>query len=94
MVQVLVSCDLRFFFWLQLTFFFVCSFLLKVLCKYYPEVTITNPSIGRQGKGLRRRQQRKVESPLHHKEIMCPSLHSNTKGSFPNIESTELETGK
>lgn len=63
-----------------------------VLCKYYPEVTITNPSIGRQGKALRRRQQRKVESPLHHKEIMCPSLHSNTKGSFPNIESTELET--
>uniref|UniRef100_A0A2N9IXS6 Methyltransferase domain-containing protein n=1 Tax=Fagus sylvatica TaxID=28930 RepID=A0A2N9IXS6_FAGSY len=68
--------------------------LQRVLCKYYPEVTITNPSIGRQGKALRRRQQRKVESPLHHKEIMCPSLHSNTKGSFPNIESTELETAE
>ncbi|KAM3684315.1 hypothetical protein ACJW31_11G034500 [Castanea mollissima] len=65
-----------------------------VLCKYYPEVMITNPSIGRQGKTLRRRQHRKVEYPLNHKEIMCPSLHSNMKGSCCNIEPTELETDK
>ncbi|XP_075644693.1 uncharacterized protein LOC142615754 isoform X1 [Castanea sativa] len=65
-----------------------------VLCKYYPEVMITNPSIGRQGKTLRRRQHRKVEHPLNHKEIVCPSLHSNTKGSCCNIEPTELETDK
>ena len=77
---------------LQITF--SCSFLLKVLCKYYPEVMITNPSIGRQGKTLRRRQHRKVEYPLNHKEIACPSLHSNTTGSCCNIEPKELETGK
>ncbi|XP_030965546.1 protein RRNAD1 isoform X2 [Quercus lobata] len=65
-----------------------------VLCKYYPEVMITNPSIGRQGKTLRRRQHRKVEYPLNHKEIACPSLHSNTKGSCRNIEPKELETDK
>lgn len=42
---------------------------------------ITSPCIGRQGKTLRRRQQRKVE-PLYKKE------------SCPNIDPTDPETGK
>ena len=77
---------------LQITF--SCFFLLKVLCKYYPEVMITSPCIGRHGKALRRRQQRKVESPLHHKPITGPYLHSNRKESCPNIDPTDSETGK
>ncbi|KAG2679776.1 hypothetical protein I3760_11G066400 [Carya illinoinensis] len=52
----------------------------------------TSPSIGRQGKALRRRQQRKVEAPLHHKEVACPHLHPNQKGRFPNIDPNEPET--
>ncbi|XP_042947943.1 protein RRNAD1 isoform X2 [Carya illinoinensis] len=63
-----------------------------VLSKYYPEVMETSPSIGRQGKALRRRQQRKVEAPLHHKEVACPHLHPNQKGRFPNIDPNEPET--
>ncbi|XP_035543202.1 protein RRNAD1 isoform X6 [Juglans regia] len=63
-----------------------------VLSKYYPEVMETSPSIGRQGKALRRRQQRKVEAPLHHKEVACPHFHPNQKGSFPNIDPNEPET--
>ncbi|KAE8124569.1 hypothetical protein FH972_019438 [Carpinus fangiana] len=63
-----------------------------VLYKYYPEVMITSPCIGRQGKALRRRQQRKVESPLHHKPITGPYLNSNRKESCPNIDPTDPET--
>lgn len=54
----------------------------------------TSPTIGRQGKALRRRQQRKVEAPLRPKEIACPLLHPIQIGSFPNIDPTESETGK
>jgi hypothetical protein len=85
-------CKLVASFLLQITF--SCFFLLKVLCKYYPEVMITSPCIGRQGKALRRRQQRKVESRLHHKPIAGPYLHSNRKESCPNIDPTDPETGK
>uniref|UniRef100_A0A6N2L080 Methyltransferase domain-containing protein n=1 Tax=Salix viminalis TaxID=40686 RepID=A0A6N2L080_SALVM len=31
-----------------------------VLCKYYPEIITSSPSIGRQGKVLRRQQQRRI----------------------------------
>ncbi|KAB1216965.1 Protein RRNAD1 [Morella rubra] len=77
----------------EITLLAVFSYYV-VLGKYYPEVVATSPSIGRQGKALRRRQQRKVESPLHHKEITHPCLHSNMEGSCPDIGPTEPETGK
>ncbi|KAK6270362.1 hypothetical protein POUND7_007467 [Theobroma cacao] len=45
------------------------QYLVKVLHKYYPEVVIASPSIGRQGKALRRKQQRRrMESELHDEE--------------------------
>ncbi|XVE52851.1 hypothetical protein DITRI_Ditri02bG0157500 [Diplodiscus trichospermus] len=37
-----------------------------VLHKYFPEVVITSPSIGRQGKALRRKQQRRIMEPELH----------------------------
>lgn len=38
---------------------------VKVLYRYYPEVLITSPAIGRHGKALRRQQQRRnLESSL------------------------------
>ncbi|KAL6998988.1 hypothetical protein U1Q18_000155 [Sarracenia purpurea var. burkii] len=41
--------------------------ILKVLFRYYPEVLITSPSIGRQGKAFRRQQNwRILESPMQH----------------------------
>ncbi|GLU17670.1 hypothetical protein SLE2022_340270 [Rubroshorea leprosula] len=47
-----------------------------VLSKHYPEVMITSPSIGRQGKALRRQQQRRIlESQLRQKESTYS--HSN-----------------
>ncbi|XVF18237.1 hypothetical protein REPUB_Repub11eG0004100 [Reevesia pubescens] len=46
-----------------------------VLYKYFPEVVITSPSIGRQGKTLRRKQQRRImESELHNEESTYLSL--------------------
>ncbi|KAK2638594.1 hypothetical protein Ddye_026389 [Dipteronia dyeriana] len=40
-----------------------------VLSKYYPEAIITSPSVGRQGKALRRQQQRRIlGSHLHCEE--------------------------
>ncbi|XP_022717506.1 protein RRNAD1 isoform X2 [Durio zibethinus] len=46
-----------------------------VLHKYFPEVIITSPSIGRQGKALRRKQQRRImESELHDEESTYSSL--------------------
>ncbi|KAA8523469.1 hypothetical protein F0562_009892 [Nyssa sinensis] len=66
-----------------------------VLFQYYPEILITSPAIGRQGKALRRQQNRRVlESTLHHEEITHspPSLSqkkSNKKGSWPTMNSAE-----
>ncbi|VVA34498.1 PREDICTED: RRNAD1 [Prunus dulcis] len=66
-----------------------------VLSVYYPEVMSTSPSIGRQGKALRRRQQRVVpNSLLHHKENKCSlsEINSHMTGSCSHKKSTELET--
>lgn len=42
---------------------------MKVLSQYYPELLTKSPSIGRQGKALRRQQhQRILESNLNHKD--------------------------
>ncbi|KEH38366.1 protein RRNAD1 isoform X3 [Medicago truncatula] len=52
-----------------------------VLSKYYPEVAISTPSIGRKGKALRRRNQRRSaesDSKLHLKGSTC-----NTRQNFP-----------
>ncbi|XP_016648767.1 PREDICTED: protein RRNAD1 isoform X2 [Prunus mume] len=67
----------------------------QVLRVYYPEVMSTSPSIGRQGKALRRRQQRVVQnSLLHHKENKCSlsEINSHMTGSCSHKKSTELET--
>lgn len=66
-----------------------------VLSVYYPEVMSTSPSIGRQGKALRRRQQRVVpNSSLHHKENKCSlsEINSHMTGSCSHKKSTEPET--
>lgn len=53
-------------------------FLLKVLWSHYPEVMITCPSIGRQGKAMRRQQQRRIlESSLNKKSSKESSLGQN-----------------
>ncbi|XP_050146401.1 uncharacterized protein LOC126621841 isoform X2 [Malus sylvestris] len=66
-----------------------------VLSVYYPKVMTTSPSIGRQGKALRRRQQRVApDSSLHHKESTCSSLsqiNSAMKGSWSHIKPTVQE---
>ncbi|PQM41002.1 protein RRNAD1 [Prunus yedoensis var. nudiflora] len=66
-----------------------------LLSVYYPEVMSTSPSIGRQGKALRRRQQRVVpNSSLHRKENKCSlsEINSHMTGSCSHKKSTELET--
>lgn len=71
--------------------------VLKVLSKYYPEVMIGTPSIGRKGKALRRRHQRRsVESQLHLKESASQSVSlelSHMRQSCPCVEPAEAETG-
>ncbi|KAJ4726569.1 methyltransferase-like protein 25 isoform X2 [Melia azedarach] len=48
-----------------------------VLYKYYPEVITRSPSVGRQGKALRRQQQRRIlESQLHIEDCTFPSFNS------------------
>lgn len=60
-----------------------------VLTKYYPQVMVTSPSIGRQGKALRRQQQRRIlESKtcqVENKNFLLAEKHSNTQG-HPTIE--------
>lgn len=72
-------------------------FVLKVLSVYYPEVMITSPSIGRQGKALRRRQRRAIpESSVNQEESTCssfPQITSNTKGSGSHLKPKKIETG-
>ncbi|XP_027920258.1 methyltransferase-like protein 25 isoform X3 [Vigna unguiculata] len=51
-----------------------------VLSKYYPEIVMSTPSIGRKGKALRRRHQRRsAESQLHLK-----GSTSHTRQKFPS----------
>lgn len=58
---------------------------------------INTPSIGRKGKALRRRHQRRsVESQLCHKESTSSSLHkelSHMRQSCPSAEPEKSETG-
>ncbi|MED6199173.1 hypothetical protein PIB30_073411 [Stylosanthes scabra] len=59
-----------------------------VLCKYYPDFTTSTPSIGRKGKALRRRHQRRsAESHLHLK-----GSTDHLREDFPSVVSTESET--
>uniref|UniRef100_A0A2C9W5N6 Methyltransferase domain-containing protein n=1 Tax=Manihot esculenta TaxID=3983 RepID=A0A2C9W5N6_MANES len=58
-----------------------------VLCKYYPELVKTSPSIGRQGKALRRQQQRRAfHSAVHNGE----NKHSTLPQSISKMEETCL----
>lgn len=62
---------------------------LKVLSKYYPEIVMSTPSIGRKGKALRRRHQRRsAESQLHLKGSTC-----HTTQKFPPNAPLVSETG-
>ncbi|GAV74887.1 Methyltransf_32 domain-containing protein [Cephalotus follicularis] len=61
-----------------------------VLGKYYPDIMITSPTIGRQGKALRRQQQRRIlESPLHS----SVPQDSNMEANCTTVEPTKSKTG-
>lgn len=66
-----------------------------VLCKYYPEVIVTSPSVGRQGKALRRQQQRRIlESRLRIEDLTCPSFdqkHCGIAYSFLNPKESKTD---
>ncbi|KAK9204487.1 hypothetical protein WN943_014748 [Citrus x changshan-huyou] len=66
-----------------------------VLCKYYPEVIVTSPSVGRQGKALRRQQQRRIlESRLRIEDHTCPSFdqkHCGIAYSFLNPKESKMD---
>lgn len=68
-----------------------------ILKKYHPEIMITSPSIGRQGKALRRQQKRGTldSLPCHKNCTPAPSCHtlSTTEDKCPSVKSTEPETG-
>ncbi|CAO2836379.1 unnamed protein product [Amaranthus hypochondriacus] len=53
-----------------------------VLSRYYPEILLMNPSIGRQGKVLRRQQKKSAFQSSNSKENMIPKtnveIHSST----------------
>lgn len=68
--------------------------ILKVLFRYYPEILIASPTIGRQGKAFRRQQnQRILESHLQHENTGCPNSLSREssmkKGNCPTMKSSE-----
>ncbi|KAF2286211.1 hypothetical protein GH714_011754 [Hevea brasiliensis] len=67
-----------------------------VLCKYYPEIIKTSPSIGRQGKALRRQQQRRaLHSALHNienKHSTLPQSTSKMKETCLSLQPTEPKT--
>ncbi|XP_050368664.1 uncharacterized protein LOC126786785 [Argentina anserina] len=65
-----------------------------VLSVHYPEVVITSPSIGRQGKALRRQQHRGTSHSLNPKESTCPSLPQlscNIKKCGSHLNTTKVE---
>ncbi|XP_020233428.1 methyltransferase-like protein 25 [Cajanus cajan] len=75
-----------------------------VLSKYYPEIVMSTPSIGRKGKALRRRHQRRsAESQLHLKGSTChmgqilppvvPS-ESETEGILGSASEIQTLTGE
>lgn len=70
-----------------------------VLFQYHPEILITSPAIGRQGKALRRQQHRKILEPsLYHEEtanhsLSLPQENCKKKGTWVTM-SVETESGK
>lgn len=72
---------------------------LKVLFQYHPEILITSPAIGRQGKALRRQQYRKIlESSLYPEEtanhsLSLPQENCKKKGTWVTMRA-ETESGK
>lgn len=67
----------------------------KVLDEYYPEVLRSSPSIGRQGKALRRQQMRRVvQSQLAAKSTIC-SFKSKDENTASNksfaMQADEIE---
>lgn len=65
-----------------------------VLSQYYPQLLMESPSIGRQGKALRRQQHQKLlESNLNYEETEFSSASSSTniskEGSWPAFACTE-----
>ncbi|XP_057486422.1 uncharacterized protein LOC130772545 isoform X2 [Actinidia eriantha] len=79
-----------------------------VLFRYYPEIMITSPTIGRRGKALRRQQNRRIlESPLQHqttecanslpwenckKKEICITMKSAEEESYKNKGTYEIDT--
>ncbi|CAL0326433.1 unnamed protein product [Lupinus luteus] len=49
-----------------------------VLSKHYPEVLMNTPSIGRKGKALRRRQQRRSAESQHHQQGSIGHIRQNS----------------
>ncbi|CAJ2659290.1 unnamed protein product [Trifolium pratense] len=76
----------------------------QVLSKYYPEVATSTPSIGRKGKALRRRNQRRsAKSELHLKGSTCHvkqnfravvPAESKTEGIFGSASETQTLSGE
>lgn len=66
-----------------------------VLHKYFPEVIISSPSIGRQGKALRRKQQRRLmKSEQHDEESTHSSLPQRMDEACSIIQSGESGVGE
>ncbi|XP_059591662.1 uncharacterized protein LOC100262853 isoform X2 [Vitis vinifera] len=62
----------------------------QVLYRYYPEVLITSPAIGRQGKALRRQQQRRnLESSLQPEKDDKAAFAMEKDSLFQGISSDE-----
>lgn len=71
-----------------------------VLSKHFPEILIKSPTIGRQGKALRRRQQQRMLEPSMHCEEttdsppLFPRENSNVEGSWPTMKCATSEIGE
>lgn len=59
--------------------------ILKVLHKYYPEVVMKSPSIGRQGKALRRQQLKRVLQSQHQSCEMEAGAFTMTNGELGGV---------
>jgi len=67
---------------------------VKVLDKYYPETITSSPSIGRQGKALRRRQlRRSIESQMGTGGKDIP-VSNSTDDSMSKSSSTTMNSSK
>lgn len=59
---------------------------LKVLLQYYPEILVTSPAVGRQGKALRRQQNRRaLDSGLHVEGTLYNSLSISQRNCKKNV---------